>query len=156
MYFLCTVYTSQMCLLLWRAVVIDYYCNKWCVCPSWSLTKIKSSTLKRFFLCDNIESLTTVRGGKVFFLHKAFLGVVCTPPCPCPSTVHDVCPLECFSKDTLWKIKKPAPSRNRGIPRENISRRRESTNKSRGSPLTLKVWHKCLNYSKCLALKVAR
>ena len=55
--------------------------------------------------------------------------------------------LECFSKDTLWKIKKPTPPRNRGIPRENISRRRESTNKSRGSPLTLKVWQKCLNFS---------
>ena len=48
--------------------------------------------------------------------------------------------VECFSKDTLWKIKTLTPPRNRGIPRENISRRRDSTNKCRGSLLTLKVW----------------
>ena len=49
------------------------------------------------------------------------------------------CPVECFSKDTLWKIKTFTPPRNRGIPRESISRRRDSTNKCRGSLLTLKV-----------------
>ena len=60
-------------------------------------------------------------------------------------------PLECFSKDTLWKIKKPTPSCNRGIPRENISRGRDSTNKSRGSPSILKAWQLFFNFSKCLA-----
>ena len=48
----------------------------------------------------------------------------------------------CFSKDTLKKNKKPNPVRNWGAPRENISRRREWSNKSRGLLNTLKVWRK--------------
>ena len=52
------------------------------------------------------------------------------------------CTLGCFSKDTLKKNKKPNPVRNWGGPRENISRRRGWSDKSRGSPKALEVWKK--------------
>ena len=55
-----------------------------------------------------------------------------------------ICILGCFSKDTLKKNKKPNPVRNWGAPRENISRRRGWSNKSRGSLKTLEVWQKCM------------
>ena len=53
-----------------------------------------------------------------------------------------MCPLRCFSKDTLKENKKPNPVRNWGGPRENISRRRGESDKSRGSPKALEVWKK--------------
>ena len=48
----------------------------------------------------------------------------------------------CFSKDTLKKNKKPNPVRYWGGPRENISRRRGWSDKSRRSPKALEVWKK--------------
>ena len=51
-------------------------------------------------------------------------------------------PLGCFIKDTLKKNKNRNPVRNWGVPRKNISRRREWSNKSRGLLNTLKVWRK--------------
>ena len=50
--------------------------------------------------------------------------------------------LGCFSKDTLKKIKMSTPPHNWGVPRKIISRRKDWSNKSRGSALTLKVWQK--------------
>ena len=50
--------------------------------------------------------------------------------------------LGCFSKDTLKENKKPNPVRNWGGPRENISRRRRESDKSRRSPKALEVWKK--------------
>ena len=50
--------------------------------------------------------------------------------------------LVCFSKDTLKENKKPNPVRNWGGPRENISRRRGWSDKSRRSPKALEVWKK--------------
>ena len=47
-----------------------------------------------------------------------------------------------FIKDTLKKNKNRNPVRNWGVPRKNISRRREWSNKSRGLLNTLKVWRK--------------
>ena len=55
-----------------------------------------------------------------------------------------MCALGCFSKDTLKKNQKPNPVRNWGVPRENISRRRGWSDKSRGSLKTLEVWQKCM------------
>ena len=51
-----------------------------------------------------------------------------------------MCSLGCFSKDTLKKNKMYNPPHNFWVPRKIISRRRGWSNKSRGSPLTLKVW----------------
>ena len=52
------------------------------------------------------------------------------------------CTLGCFWKDTLKKNKKPNPVRNWGGPKENISRRRGWSDKSRRSPKALEVWKK--------------
>ena len=62
--------------------------------------------------------------------------------------------LECFSKDTLWKIKKPTPSRNRGMPRENISRRRDSTNKSRELSFLVTAPAQCREYLSRVSLRI--
>ena len=50
--------------------------------------------------------------------------------------------LVCFSKDTLKENKKSNPVRNWRGPRENISRRRRESDKSRRSPKALEVWKK--------------
>ena len=42
--------------LLVHSVYLIFYRNTWCVCPGWSLTKIKSSAFKRSFHCENIDN----------------------------------------------------------------------------------------------------
>ena len=64
------------------------------------------------------------------------------PDMSCSVVTWLSCTLGCFIKDTLKKNKNRNPVRNWGVPRKNISRRREWSNKSRGLLNTLKVWRK--------------